>query len=276
MLVALALAFTIAHAAPPPAANLSKPRTPKPLGVIIWAGGSSKAAGEAALADAKKNLPKDIVLAPGYPKLVESKDVPGLKPGFHVAVVGVCTASKGGAVVSRLRESKDGVYQRRVAKHPSPLLALACPTIPKRAPDTGPVVKLGSVDVTLVTAREDSCADLPEPTADEEPRACNAEETMMLVAMLDGARTVLWEQTVLKSSSDVECDVAERWDGPSVVDDAPVKGERLPRITFEYSKEDGCAGVYAPAPTAEEIEAEAKENSVLLRFDGTQKRYVAQ
>lgn len=266
MLLALTLALALAS---PPAAPTPKARTPKPLGVIIWAGGATRSAGEAALADAQKNLPAEIELAPGYPKLVQSKDVPGLKPGFHVAVLGVCKASKGNAVVSRLRETKDGVYQRRVATHPS--LAIACPKIPKRAPDTGPTMMIGNVEATLVSTINDTCANLPEETADSEPRACSYEETMDIVAKIDGVRRVLVAgQLIQKSSSDVECDTGESYSGPDLVDPAP--GEKLPRIAFTYSKIDGCAGIYSPAPTPAEIEAEVEANSVLLKFDG--KTYV--
>jgi hypothetical protein len=262
----LALAMALALAPPPSSKATPKQKTAKPLGVIIWAGGSTKAAGDAALADAKKNVPKDIALAPGFPKLVESKDVPGLKPGFHVALLGVCKASKGNAVVSRLRESKDGVYQRRVAAHPS--LVIACPTMPRRAPDSGPKLMLGKVEATIVSTIEDSCADAPEPTAEEEPRSCTYEETVDIVAVIDGVRRVLVDdQLIQRSSSDVECDSGEQYSGPDLVDAAP--GEKLPRLSFTYAKIDGCAGVYAPGPTQEEIEAAVKENSVLLKFDGT-------
>ena len=81
--------------------------TPATSNAIIWKGSNDPAAARE-LFDA---WPKDeaiwsrrVKLAEGYPRLVKSDDVPGLKPGFHVVLLGICNAEQ---VRPRTRTLKD-------------------------------------------------------------------------------------------------------------------------------------------------------------------------
>lgn len=94
---------------------------------LIIGGGVTRAEGEAWLARWEKAYPlyrQHLVPLDGYPKVVRSDDVPGLKPGFHVVLIGIC----GGAdAASRLELAKTffpGTYARPVD---SPA---ACPSMP--------------------------------------------------------------------------------------------------------------------------------------------------
>lgn len=61
---------------------------------LIWGGGATPEAGQAAKAEYEKNAPELnslLELSPGFPKVMESAAVKGMKPGFHVAVLGFCS-----------------------------------------------------------------------------------------------------------------------------------------------------------------------------------------
>lgn len=106
LLIALALAATPAHAAPPE------------LRAIVLTGTKLPARVGGQLAAVKAKLGR-FVLAPGFPKVVESKTVPGLKPGFEVILLGVC--SEAGAdthladfIEARAKAAVPGAYGRPV------------------------------------------------------------------------------------------------------------------------------------------------------------------
>jgi hypothetical protein len=96
--------------------------------VIIWGGGASAAEAEKELAAWKSEnevLSGLVALAPGFPRVIESKTVPGLKPGFHVVLLGACTGSALDRPLHALQGLRKGVYAR-----PGALPAAgACPTL---------------------------------------------------------------------------------------------------------------------------------------------------
>ncbi|MBM4780918.1 MAG: hypothetical protein GQE15_24745 [Archangiaceae bacterium] len=92
--------------------------------VLMWGGGKTAADGEKALADFKARIPKSSVTA----TVLRSDDVTGLKPGFHVAAIGVCPILKGRQLVEQLRIVSKGVYARLVPPQKA-LEGLACPAI---------------------------------------------------------------------------------------------------------------------------------------------------
>lgn len=98
--------------------------------VIVWDGGRSQADGERALASLRSALPTLAKLglqpAAGYPRLVTSDSVRGLKSGFHVALLGACASTATPAVLRRARVVSTGVYARPV---PAGALELACPRV---------------------------------------------------------------------------------------------------------------------------------------------------
>ena len=60
---------------------------------LVFSGGTTRADGDAALASWKRLAPlidPHVRLAAGFPKVVESASLPGLKPGFFVVVLGQC------------------------------------------------------------------------------------------------------------------------------------------------------------------------------------------
>ncbi|MBL8936845.1 MAG: hypothetical protein JNM69_19960 [Archangium sp.] len=92
--------------------------------VLMWGGGKTPGDGEKALADFRARIPKSSVTA----TVLRSDEVAGLKPGFHVAAIGVCPILKGRQLVEQLRIVSKGVYARLVPPQKA-LEGLACPAI---------------------------------------------------------------------------------------------------------------------------------------------------
>lgn len=92
---------------------------------FVWSGGATPAEGAAALAhlDAqKKELATFMTFAPGYPKVVASADVQGMKPGFHVVILGVCPQGAA-AELAIVKAFSGAAYAREVS------VPAACPTL---------------------------------------------------------------------------------------------------------------------------------------------------
>jgi hypothetical protein len=67
----------------------------EPVRALIWGGGATpEAATEARQALDASALGAMLTFAPGYPKVMESKDLKGLKAGFHIVLLGVCGAKE--------------------------------------------------------------------------------------------------------------------------------------------------------------------------------------
>jgi len=100
---------------------------------IIVLGGGKKSA------DASKVVGKlkAMTIAPlspgqGYPKTMKSDKIPGLDPGFHIAVFGFCDSKDDAAAVRDLLNLRfDGVYTKQVDKGFPPA---ACPPVPRNDP----------------------------------------------------------------------------------------------------------------------------------------------
>lgn len=94
--------------------------------VLIATGAKTKAEAEAL--QQKVTVPTELVLSPGYPKLVESKTLVGLNPGFFLVVLGVCADKTDDDKVhvnglsSLMRERIRGAYAKPIGKQPE-----ACP-----------------------------------------------------------------------------------------------------------------------------------------------------
>lgn len=99
-----------------------------PSRAIVWGGGPTPEDGAAWMARWRQESPDYadlLTLAPGWPQLVESRTVPGLKPGFHVVLLGICPAGDEGPALSLLKAIHPGAYARDVAADPPPD---ACPS----------------------------------------------------------------------------------------------------------------------------------------------------
>jgi hypothetical protein len=101
----------------------------EPNAALIWGGGPARADADrwfSAYNEAMKPYDGLQTLKPGYPRIVESAQVPGLKPGFFVVLLGICPL---GDALPRTRWFKTiyaGAYFRKVSVDAS-----SCPELAK-------------------------------------------------------------------------------------------------------------------------------------------------
>ncbi|MFT3711023.1 MAG: hypothetical protein QM817_25635 [Archangium sp.] len=83
---------------------------------LIWGGGATPDDAAAALKNFRETpqVSQLLEFSAGYPKIVESKSVAGLKPGFHVVLLGVCGADESVVPLSALKAMQPQVYARPV------------------------------------------------------------------------------------------------------------------------------------------------------------------
>jgi hypothetical protein len=106
---------------------LSSPAGAEPLEVLVFAGGKTKADAERALTSYKRLEPifaERFVPAAGYPRTIESTTLAGLKPGFFIAILGIC--KKGDPALSVVKAAYPGAYARPLS---SDAETLACPMV---------------------------------------------------------------------------------------------------------------------------------------------------
>ncbi|RKI05357.1 hypothetical protein [Corallococcus sp. AB038B] len=103
----------------------------KPV-ALIWKGSKDKAEAEGQVyswGKFEKLFEKTgLTLPEGHPRLVQSKTVPGLKPGFWVWLLGTCPSEDAGPVLEHLKLLAPGTYSREVKL---PTKKLACPKAPE-------------------------------------------------------------------------------------------------------------------------------------------------
>jgi hypothetical protein len=97
---------------------------------LIWKGAKDQPTAEA-LKPHWERLGKlladsSVVIPEGFPTLVQSSTVSGLKPGFWVWVVGFCPAGEGGDALEQLKVVAPDTYARDVKL---PREKLACPNV---------------------------------------------------------------------------------------------------------------------------------------------------
>lgn len=83
---------------------------------LIWGGGATPDAAATALKDFRENKAASDLFefTAGYPKVVESASVAGLKPGFHVVLLGVCGADESQLALAVFKALQPQVYARPV------------------------------------------------------------------------------------------------------------------------------------------------------------------
>lgn len=94
---------------------------------LLILGGGAKAEDAAKAIEGWGKVASEMLIEPatGFPKAVESATVNGLKPGFHVAVIGGCDDGEGLRVLEATRQLYAGAYFRAVEwEGPLP-----CPTL---------------------------------------------------------------------------------------------------------------------------------------------------
>jgi hypothetical protein len=89
-----------------------------PSTLLVWGGGKTPEEAAKSLAEWKTKSPEWLTyvqLADGYPRIIESKTVAGLNPGFHIVVLGAC--DDGGAGLHMLdlfKHLEPSVYAKEV------------------------------------------------------------------------------------------------------------------------------------------------------------------
>ncbi|WP_375757667.1 hypothetical protein [Corallococcus exercitus] len=125
---------------------------------LIWKGSKDKAeaeAQEAAWPELAKLLEKTgLTLPEGHPRLVESKTVPGLKPGFWVWLLGTCAGDEGGPILEHLKLLAPGTYSREVKLSSDKLACPEGPEAPLRARDE--VLKVSAGATLRVFTQEET------------------------------------------------------------------------------------------------------------------------
>lgn len=99
--------------------------------VLIGGGGQDVSAAQAWL-ERFEDTQKDAAFggfvswAPGFPKVVASNSVPGLKPGLHVVLLGFCAEEETAARLAVLKQLDAGIYARATTALPE---APSCPEV---------------------------------------------------------------------------------------------------------------------------------------------------
>lgn len=94
----------------------------------IFIAGGAKTQAEAQKLERAMVVPNELKLSAGFPKLVDSKTIEGLNPGFFVIVLGVCgdtTAAETGhsnGLAALVQRRLKGAYAKQVASR-----TLSCP-----------------------------------------------------------------------------------------------------------------------------------------------------
>lgn len=109
----------------------AKNHEPKSAYILIADGAKSKTQAKAKAKAFKARA--EWILAKGYPKVIDSKTIKGLNPGFHILVLGFCPQSSATAEVllPALKKTYPGLYMKEVSHG-----ADSCPTqtLPKITP----------------------------------------------------------------------------------------------------------------------------------------------
>lgn len=150
-----------------------------PSTLLVWGGGKTPEEAAKSLAEWKAKSPgwlTYVQLASGYPRIIESKTVTGLNPGFHIVVLGACDDSTAGAhALDLFKVLEPSVYAKEVTWAEAP----ACPA---RAGDWD-----WSAEVARVKTKQGSLSGLLlfRETAPDMKAAIRAEST-------GGASTLKW------------------------------------------------------------------------------------
>lgn len=98
-----------------------------PSTLLVWGGGKTPEEAQKSLAEWKTKSPEWLTyvqLSNGYPRIIESKTVTGLNPGFHIVVLGACDDGIAGAhALDLFKLLEPSVYAKDVTWAEAP----ACP-----------------------------------------------------------------------------------------------------------------------------------------------------
>lgn len=99
----------------------------EPMTAMVWGGGVTRADAEASLAgfEARQKMwDGALALSAGYPQIVESKAIAGMKPGFVVVLLGYCAEADSASAIELLKQFDTSVYSRPVESG-----AASCPKL---------------------------------------------------------------------------------------------------------------------------------------------------
>jgi len=91
----------------------------------VFIAGGAKTKAEAQKLERALKLPKELKLAAGFPKLLESKSVEGLNPGFFIVLLGSCgdgsaaETSHSNGLAALIQRSLKGAYAKSVSNRPA-------------------------------------------------------------------------------------------------------------------------------------------------------------
>ena len=172
-----------------PASAAAPKKKPKEAWVVILGGGKEAKDGEQALQTFKQKSPEGLKWAAGYPKVLVSDTLPGLNPGFHIAVLGFCAGKAQAAEAARALNDTlgGGVYFKKTAG-PSDGL---CPEVKDPAPEGYSLEEEKPVATSGPDAKRSWFLYKADPTPDLPEDEC--ETPAYVVQVREGAK-VLAEQ----------------------------------------------------------------------------------
>ncbi len=115
-----------------------------PARALIWGGGATPESATQALHIFESvEVAKAMFEFPtGYPRVVESASLAGLKPGFHVVLLGVCERADAAVLLPAFKAIEPAVYARTITA-----TERACPTLKWKARSS----QAGKLAVTALT-----------------------------------------------------------------------------------------------------------------------------
>lgn len=115
------LASAEEEAKAPGAPAEASPKAAGPLEVLVLGGGKAPEDAEAWMKrwkSAAEVMGNVVALAEGYPRVLQSDKVAGLKPGFHIVVLGFCPAAQRELPHKLIKSFFPGTYSKAVTGQP--------------------------------------------------------------------------------------------------------------------------------------------------------------
>lgn len=89
----------------------------EPMTAMVWGGGATREEADVSLSAfeaREKTWAGALALAKGFPQIVESQNVAGMKPGFVVVLLGYCAEAESAATLELLKQFETSIYGRPV------------------------------------------------------------------------------------------------------------------------------------------------------------------
>jgi hypothetical protein len=100
----------------------AQPELPMPASLservmLVWGGGRTREEAEAFMSSYQERAvdwARVLELGPGYPRVVDGAEFPGLRPGYYFVVLGVCDVKEGAELTKVFKALEPLSYSRRV------------------------------------------------------------------------------------------------------------------------------------------------------------------